>query len=440
MALDDSAYAPPSLPFPEEECNPMSRDPREDFMVDFQNWTFLNHGAFGGALSTGYRRSEQWRRYLEMQPLRYFDRSLLPHLAYSARRLADFCKAPSKQNVALLPNVTSGLNAVLAGHARQFGTSALCLIWDLSYGSVKKMALHYYDGSVLEIPFQAKYLERLANEAQRPEEVFVDALRDFLDANRAVLADKQICLVIDQTTSNTALTMPVKELAKAVKKLHKDALVVVDGAHGLLAQDTNLTELFGAGCDIYISNGHKWLSAPRGVALMAVADTALTDTVLRRPAVISHGVDEPDFFSRYVWDGCRDYTSALSLPVVLDYWTDADSVRRNNKHMLKQGIQLMSQLWHPTVANDTSLWPGTVTLADIGSSLLAPMALVSLPEKFGSEQTSTDAKKLQDYLYSQNIEVPIKCINRKLYVRLSCHVYNTTSDFEKLAFAIQRML
>jgi len=444
MALKDSEYEPPTLPFPMQKSK-RSADIRHSFMIDFDGWTFLNHGAFGGALVDGFNRSEQWRRYLEEQPLRYFDRELLPHLAHSTRRLAVFIKAPSKRNVALLPNVTSGINAVLAGHARESGTaSALCILWDTSYGSVKKMALHYYDGNVKEIPFQAQYLNRLATSAEYGNEpVFVEALQDFLASTHTLLAGKQICLVLDQTTSNTALTMPVEELASLMKQVHPDALVVVDGAHGMLAQDTNLTDFFAAGVDVYLSNGHKWLSAPRGVALMAVADDAasrLANSVLRFPAVISHGVDEPDLFSRFVWDGCRDYTAALSIPVVLDYWGDPDVVRMKCKSVLRQGIQLLAEYWHPAVAMDTSSWPGAVTLADIESSLLSPMALVSLPAKFGDvERTSTDAKKIQDYLFSQNIEVPIKCINGRLFVRISCHIYNNMSDFERLALAVQRM-
>lgn len=441
MARDDGVYRAPFLPFPviEQESLPKHDDVRRDFMIDFRCWTFLNHGAFGGALRTGFDRSEQWRRYLEEQPLRYFDRALLPHLAYSGRRLADFVQAPNKQNVALLPNVTSGMNSVLAGHAREFGKSAFCIVWDVSYGSVKKMAKQYYvNQNVMEIPFQATRMKQLSV-SQNPEQVFIEALRGFISSNLTLLEGKQVCLVLDQTTSNTALNMPVKKLATVMKELVKDALVVVDGAHGLLAQDTNVGGLFSGGVDIYLSNGHKWLSAPRGVAFMAVANASLVASVLRRPAVVSHGVDEPDLFSRFVWDGCRDYSAALSIPAVLDYWRDPASVRRKCGELLREGVQLLAESWHPFVASDRTLWPGRLTLVDVESNLLSPMALVGLPERFGSKNTSSDAKKVQDFLYSQNIEVPIKCINGRLFVRISCHVYNRTSDFENLALAIQHL-
>ena len=66
------------------------------------------------------------------------------------------------------------------------------------------------------------------------------------------------------------------------------------------------------------------------------------------------------------------------------------------------------------------------------------MALVRLPDDVSGmsskeRKTSTDAKRLQDYLYDHNIEVPIKCINGVLYLRVSCHTYNERSEFERLA-------
>jgi selenocysteine lyase/cysteine desulfurase len=304
------------------------------------------------------------------------------------------------------------------------------------------MAHHFYQGKVTEIPFQARYLDRLAA-ASTPETVFQEALDDCLVDQSSLLQNKHVCLVLDQTTSNTALTMPVAQLAAQMKARHSEALVVVDGAHGLLAQNTNLSSLFAAGVDIYVTNGHKWLSAPRGVGFLAVASPDLAQSVLRCPAVLSHGIHEPDLFSRFVWDGCRDYAAALSIPSVVDYWKrrNPDIVRLNCKDMLRQGIQILAAKWYgDSSARDAPSWPGHVTLVGFDSSLLSPMALVCLPSRRSrSDHTSTDAKTVQDYLYSQLIEVPIKCINGKLYVRVSCHIYNELKDFEHLATAIQRM-
>jgi hypothetical protein len=107
---DIAAYKPPALPFPDPLKNPAghtaavsadasyaagnasasasSRDSsgetqasscfgdaaKGQFLIDFNSWTFINHGAFGGMAEPVYRCSELWRRHCELQPLRFIDR------------------------------------------------------------------------------------------------------------------------------------------------------------------------------------------------------------------------------------------------------------------------------------------------------------------------------------------------------------------------------
>ena len=64
----------------------------EFFLLDSQ-WTFVNHGAFGGVLRPGFDTAVAWQAYAETQPLRFFDRVLLPHLTHSLRVIAEFVNA-----------------------------------------------------------------------------------------------------------------------------------------------------------------------------------------------------------------------------------------------------------------------------------------------------------------------------------------------------------
>jgi len=116
---------------------------------------------------------------------------------------------------------------------------------------------------------------------------------------------------------------------------------------------------------------------------------------------------------------------------------DPSRVRKQCKQNLRHCIQLMAARWHDL--SDASSWPGPVTLAPIDSSVLSPMALVALPHRYSTNQTSADAKIVQDYLYHCKIEVPVKCINKRLYVRISCHIYNNIHDFEHLTRVIEEM-
>ena len=147
--------------------------------------------------------------------------------------------------------------------------------------------------------------------------------------------------------------------------------------------------------------------------------------------------------SRFVWDGCRDYTAQLAAPAVLDFWTKAnpDDVRRWMRSKLLDAVRIIAEKWHPTHAADIDSWSGTVTLGPI--EYHAPMALVRLPDSVcgstNDPKSSNDAKAVQDYLYGKAIEVPVKCINGILYVRLSCHIYNHLQEYDVLAGAMLEM-
>jgi hypothetical protein len=87
VALPDHLYRPPRLPaavaahYPDtaalEDVHPGTPAAAKLFLLDLDAWTFVNHGAFGGAFACGMRVAEAWRSVCEQQPLKFFDR-LLP--------------------------------------------------------------------------------------------------------------------------------------------------------------------------------------------------------------------------------------------------------------------------------------------------------------------------------------------------------------------------
>jgi isopenicillin-N epimerase len=75
-------------------------------------WTFVNHGAFGATLSPLLDESNAWRFKCESQPLRFYDRQLLPMVAHTVRETAKYLNCPARELVPL-QNVTSGALALL---------------------------------------------------------------------------------------------------------------------------------------------------------------------------------------------------------------------------------------------------------------------------------------------------------------------------------------
>lgn len=425
MMMDDSIYSPPNLPFEDSQSSFSScGDTSSDFLLDKKTWTFLNHGAFGAALKVGYDRAQQWRLHLERQPLRFFDRDLLPHLVYSARRLAAFTNS-TREATTLLPNVTFGLNTVVRGYSREYGRDSHVILWDTSYGSLKKISrqLCY---RVTEIPV-SPYFD-MKDQFCYSGEIFEAALQKMINEVNVEGA----LLILDHTTSNTAINMPLERLSRLGKEA--GMLVMVDGAHGLLSQQVDLSKL--PDVDFYLGNGHKWLACPRGIGMMYCPRAELRDTILVEPAVMSHGIGQ-GYQSRFLWDGCRDYAAALSVPAVLDYWQNrgVEKVQMDISSKLKAAVELLATEWYGKT-EDATLVP-----LELHSPM---MALVRLPNAVqsgdGRSSTSGDAKRIQDYLFDQFIEVPVKCINGVLYVRISCHVYNDITEYELLAKAVSKYL
>jgi hypothetical protein len=185
-------------------------------------------------------------------------------------------------------------------------------------------------------------------------------------------------VVLDHITSNTAMILPIVEIASICKS--HGAVVVIDAAHSLFTMDISLYpreegsseagrapftfekssfpiqpgQYISDVADVWIGNCHKWLCSPKGAAFMWISPK-ISHRI--RPAIISHGFqlgqqqhqsDGEDFtflsldrgssapdklLSGFIWDGCRDYSALLTIPSILKFWKNFSSVdKRLNRH------------------------------------------------------------------------------------------------------------
>ena len=65
--------------------------------------------------------------------------------------------------------------------------------------------------------------------------------------------------------SGTGVRLPIRPMADALRAKNGEALLCVDGVHGLGAVDETPDQL---GCDFLVSGCHKWLLGPRGTGLV----------------------------------------------------------------------------------------------------------------------------------------------------------------------------
>ena len=413
------------------------------------SWTFLNHGAFGAALRPLIQEAAAWRVHAETQPLRFFDRELLPLVAHSVREMAVHLGCLPTQLLPL-PNVTAGLNAILVSIEPTLRRGDTLVCTNLTYGATKKMlaALAERTGATLFILPLRLPLSRAS------------ALADFVAhlAPRGIAVPRLV--VLDSVTSNTVLALPIMEITQYIRQAYpscnsssstRDPLIVIDAAHSLHSDpDLSLSlpsshELFG-GADYWLSNGHKWLCMPKGAAFMWISERARATL---RPAIVSHGFDVAlpgaestaargdRVHSAFAWDGCRDYAALLTTPSALRIWTSVlPPPHAYTTALLRDATALLLEEWQ------SAAWRISAGEAADGPAVprlpAPPMSLVPLPALVAGTPTTgcTDkqAFQVQEWLHHKHrIEAPVKCVQGRLFVRISAHVYNSLDDYRHLA-------
>lgn len=451
------------------------------YHVDQETFTFLNHGAFGGASKISLEAASRWRRYGETECLRFIDRQLFPQLVKVMVQTADFIGAPVN-SIALIENATYGLNCAIAAAAKEMRRESagkdVAFILDIGYGSVKKMLTEHVQETSSGVVFTWPMKFPLGC---RRNLDLIGQVREGLSKAQELATSRggRIGLaVFDHITSNTALVMPIKELAAMAKSEFNARRVLIDGAHGLQSQHLAMEDRAAGRLppwDWYASNAHKWLASGKGVAVLYAATEEVRS--LTKPLVVSHGAGS-GFASGFIWDGCRDYANALSLPALFQWWRTVDSrpaAGEGGGEGGEEGDNLSASrrycrsLLRQAVAHLTSLW-GTTTHAPL--SLYSHMALIELPQEALPEgavdvvvkgrcihtATSTHAKLVQDTLFhSFSIECPVKCLptlndegdetttttttmGNRLYLRISAYVYNEMEDFVRLGKVVKEDL
>ncbi|MBI1744933.1 aminotransferase class V-fold PLP-dependent enzyme [Candidatus Acetothermia bacterium] len=370
--------------------------------------TYLNHGTVGATPRRVLAAQQAIRDEIERQPSRYLLRELvgllnLPEgvplrLRAAAEVIANFVGAQGRDLV-FVDNATTGANAVL--RSLDLKKSDEILITDLAYGAVANIAA-----------FVARERGAHVNTVRMPYPV--DNPRVLVDTIANALNSRTRIAIIDHITSESALILPLAEIAACCHQ--KGVLVLADGAHapGILPLD-----IPALGVDWYIANLHKWAYAPRSSGFLWATPERQSSL---HPPVISWGLDK-GFTAEFDWVGTRDPSPYLAAPEGLAFMRDlgVEAVRTYNHKLAWKTAQMLSQHW------DTKL--------DANEAMVGSMVTLPLPERLGSARE--DAFRLRDaLLYEDRIEVQIHAWRGHLWVRISAQIYNEMVDFERLAAAV----
>lgn len=372
---------------------------RSLFDIDFR-LTYLNHGAFGAVPLPVRRTRRLLNDRMETDPVEYFRQRV--DLTVAARHeVAEFLRLPAGRT-AFVRNATTA--AALALHAVDLREGDEVITTDHGYGAV--------GFNVDEVARRTGAVHRVVALPTTPDDDRVVA------AITAAVTDRTRLVIVDQITSATARLFPIARLAAALAD-HPTALFV-DGAHapGHLELDVDIP-----GIDFWVGNLHKWLFAPRGTALLTVAEPWVGRT---RPFVESWDRDS-GFPVSVESNGTDDFTGWLAAPAGVAVMRDLgpERVRRHNAALVRYGQTVIAEALGVAVAD-----PGPGPLA---------MRLVPLPDGHGTDQES--ARRIGTAIRDRlDTVVAVNSFHGRGMMRIAAQVYNTPEDYRHLADRLPGLL
>jgi isopenicillin-N epimerase len=375
-------------------------------------YTYLNHGTVGAPPRRVLERQQALRDELERQPARFMLRELAgpqpapwraeSRMREAARTVAGFLGSRS-EDLVFVPNVTTGLNAVL--RSIPFGPGDEVVMSDLAYGAIALAA-----GFATRERGATLRIVEMPYPVRDPD--------DIVQAIVSALTPRTKLAVVDHITALTALVLPVTAIVAACHA--RGVPVLVDGAH---APGSLQLDISSIGADWYVANLHKWAHAPRACGVLWAAPDRQRD--LHHP-VVSWGFGQ-GFREEFEWNGTSDPTSYLAAPegiALLREW-GFDAVIDYMHSLAWEAAHVLTDCWRTTL--------------ETPRTMVGAMVAVPLPEAAGA--TDADAARLRlALLVDDRIEVQLHAGRGRLWVRVSAQVYSDRSDMARLAEAVSRQL
>jgi len=394
---------------PSELAHHWTLDPRVDF---------LNHGSFGAAPRPVLAAQQRWRERIEAEPVRFFARDYQAALDRARAVLGPFVGA-DPDDIAFVPNATTGVNAVL--RSLRFSAGDELLTSDHAYNAAKN-ALHYVadrDGArviVAPVPFP------------------LDSGEQVVEALLAAVTPRTRLALIDHITSATGLVFPVERLVRELTARGVESLV--DGAHAPGAVPLDIGSI---GAAYYTANLHKWVCAPKGAAFLWVRPDRQHAV---RPLAISHGANSPRadrtrFRVEFDWTGTSDPSAYLAVPEAISFGEQLlhggwDALRTRNQTLAMAGARLLREAVGSSPAAPDEM---------LGCMVSVPLPIEPRPGRVQGIDLYDDP--VHAHLITRGIQVMVTPWPQRpdggpwrRLVRLSAAAYNDLEQYRRLAEAL----
>jgi len=365
---------------------------------------YLNHGSFGPPPRPVQAARQEWLQRLESQPMDFFLRSLEPALADVRATLAQLT-GTSPENLVCVENATYGMNIVAASVPWQSGDEVL--LTDHEYGAViriwqracQRARISGPNIAVLPLPIES-------------EDQIVDAIFSAVSSSTRLI-------VVSQITSPTAVTLPVAAICRRARA--RGIMTCVDGPHAVAQLPLDLD---GLDCDFYTASCHKWLCAPFGSGFLYVhprRQKTIQPTVLSWGRLAGREIQ--NWSDEFQWLGTRDPTPLLSIGAAIKFMRSVgwDTFRRRTHWLAQYARHRLAEVaGREPLTPDSYRWYGSMAHVPLGPGDGASLQKV-LWEKYG-------------------IEVPIIEFGGTRFIRVSCHLYNTQQEIDRLVDAMRDLL
>ncbi len=362
---------------------------------------FLNHGSFGACPLPVFQEYQRWQLELEQQPVEFLGRRFDELLRAAREPLAQYVNCDA-DDLVYVPNATTGLN--IAARSLKLNVGDEIVTTDHEYGALNRTW-----------EFLCEKAGAIYKRVPLPIPVSTD--QDFVERVWEAITPRTRVLFLSHITSPTALIFPIQELICRARE--RGILSIIDGAHTVGQIPLDLRAL---DADVYSSNNHKWLCAPKGSAFLYVRRALQNDI---EPLVVSWGWrPEKPASARFVqeqeWQGTRDIAAYLATPAAIQFLleNDWDTVRAECHALAVYAQEKISAL--------TQLAP----LSD--QTWFAQMVTLPLP--------SCEQEIVKTRLYDEfRIEVPIVQWNARQFIRVSLQAYNVRDDVDPLVTALRKI-
>merc|ERR1712227_355999 len=184
---------------------------REDFLLDFENNTFCNHGSYGAIPKVVMEKKLALLQQMERHPDTWFRETALPDYIASCKAAADFVHS-KHENCVLVRNTTQGINTVV----NCFPKLKKILINSHTYNAMRNTVdLHRtrWGAEIVEVEIPMPI---------ESEEQIITLFTDKMDANPEI-----DFAIIDHISSASALVFPIAKLIEECKR--RNIIVCIDG-------------------------------------------------------------------------------------------------------------------------------------------------------------------------------------------------------------------